>query len=148
MNIALDAVPPGIDPAGVHSYLAALPGVTEVHDLHIWAMSTTETALTVAIANAGNVGSWPISEVAPRLIEIRSVGHSGLDLLVEFFAFWHTCEVRNVRFRAAGTQQFAGAPPLTLGRSASDKSPALPAAERCLAFKQRCFAVSEIDSRQ
>jgi cobalt-zinc-cadmium efflux system protein len=47
MNMALDALPPGLDPAAVHSYLAALPGVTEVHDLHIWAMSTTETALTV-----------------------------------------------------------------------------------------------------
>jgi cobalt-zinc-cadmium efflux system protein len=49
MNMALDAVPPGVDPVAVHSYLAALPGVTEVHDLHIWAMSTTETALTVHI---------------------------------------------------------------------------------------------------
>ena len=47
MNMALDAVPPGLDPVAVHSYLATLPGVTEVHDLHIWAMSTTETALTV-----------------------------------------------------------------------------------------------------
>ncbi len=36
----------GIDPEAVRRYLAALPGVTEVHDLHIWAMSTTETALT------------------------------------------------------------------------------------------------------
>ena len=47
VNMALDAVPPGIDPAAVHSYLATLPGVTDVHDLHIWAMSTTEIALTV-----------------------------------------------------------------------------------------------------
>lgn len=46
VNLALHAVPPGIDPAAVRSYLAALPGVTATHDLHIWAMSTTETALT------------------------------------------------------------------------------------------------------
>jgi len=46
VNLALDAVPEGIDTAAVAAYLAALPGVTEVHDLHIWAMSTTETALT------------------------------------------------------------------------------------------------------
>ncbi len=45
-NLALDAVPAGIDPKAVNSYLSDLPGVTEVHDLHIWAMSTTETALT------------------------------------------------------------------------------------------------------
>jgi cobalt-zinc-cadmium efflux system protein len=46
VNLALDAVPEGIDLEEVRSYLAALPDVTEVHDLHIWAMSTTETALT------------------------------------------------------------------------------------------------------
>lgn len=46
LNLALDAVPAGIDGGAVEAYLAGLPGVTEVHDLHIWAMSTTETALT------------------------------------------------------------------------------------------------------
>jgi cobalt-zinc-cadmium efflux system protein len=47
LNLAVDAVPAGIDPHAVEAFLAGLPGVTEVHDLHIWAMSTTETALTV-----------------------------------------------------------------------------------------------------
>jgi cobalt-zinc-cadmium efflux system protein len=46
-DLALDAVPEGIDPAAVRDYLRGLPGITELHDLHIWAMSTTETALTV-----------------------------------------------------------------------------------------------------
>ncbi len=46
VNLALDAVPDNIDPQAVESYLASLPGVVEVHDLHIWAMSTTETAMT------------------------------------------------------------------------------------------------------
>lgn len=45
-ELAMDAVPADIDPDEVRSYLAAQPGVTEVHDLHIWAMSTTATALT------------------------------------------------------------------------------------------------------
>jgi cobalt-zinc-cadmium efflux system protein len=55
LNLAVDAVPAGIDPDAVERYLAGLPGVTEVHDLHIWAMSTTETALTVHLVrpNAG-----------------------------------------------------------------------------------------------
>jgi cobalt-zinc-cadmium efflux system protein len=44
--MSLDAVPDGIDCVKVERYLSELPGVTEVHDLHIWAMSTTETALT------------------------------------------------------------------------------------------------------
>jgi cobalt-zinc-cadmium efflux system protein len=47
INLSMDAVPAGIDPKAVESYLANLGGVTAVHDLHIWAMSTTEVALTV-----------------------------------------------------------------------------------------------------
>ncbi len=46
VNLALDAVPEGITPAEVQTYLAQLPGVVAVHDLHIWGMSTTEVALT------------------------------------------------------------------------------------------------------
>ena len=46
LDMALDAAPRGIDPAAVRAALDALPGVTDVHHLHIWAMSTTETALT------------------------------------------------------------------------------------------------------
>ncbi|MCA9236689.1 MAG: cation transporter [Planctomycetales bacterium] len=47
INLAVQAVPRGIDPEEVAAYLRGLPGVSAVHDLHIWAMSTTETALTV-----------------------------------------------------------------------------------------------------
>lgn len=46
VNLALDAVPEGIDIEAVRSYLTSLPGVSAVHDLHVWGMSTTETALT------------------------------------------------------------------------------------------------------
>ncbi len=46
VNLALDAVPAGIEPEAVEQYLAGLPGVASVHDLHIWGMSTTEAALT------------------------------------------------------------------------------------------------------
>jgi cobalt-zinc-cadmium efflux system protein len=47
VNLSLDMVPPNINRGEVEKYLAALPGVTNVHHLHIWAMSTTEVALTV-----------------------------------------------------------------------------------------------------
>lgn len=47
VDLALDAVPQGIDAVEVEAYLAALPGVAAVHDLHIWGLSTTEAALTV-----------------------------------------------------------------------------------------------------
>jgi cobalt-zinc-cadmium efflux system protein len=46
VNLALHAVPQGIDVGEVRRYLSSLPHVTEVHDLHVWPMSTTETALT------------------------------------------------------------------------------------------------------
>ncbi len=55
LNLALDAVPATIDRHAVEAYLASLPGVAEVHDLHIWAMSTTETALTAHLVRP-NVG--------------------------------------------------------------------------------------------
>jgi len=46
LKMALHGVPEQIDPGAVRGYLQALPAVAEVHDLHIWPMSTTETALT------------------------------------------------------------------------------------------------------
>ena len=46
LALAMDAVPAGIDSQAVEMYLAGLPGVAAVHDLHIWGMSTTEAALT------------------------------------------------------------------------------------------------------
>jgi cobalt-zinc-cadmium efflux system protein len=46
VNLALDAVPSHVDPAAVDTFLRTLPGVTGVHDLHIWGMSTTDVALT------------------------------------------------------------------------------------------------------
>jgi cobalt-zinc-cadmium efflux system protein len=49
MDLALDAAPRGVDVGKVRDWLCGLPGVAEIHDLHIWAMSTTETALTVHI---------------------------------------------------------------------------------------------------
>jgi cobalt-zinc-cadmium efflux system protein len=45
-DLAMDAAPRGIDVAAVRTHLAQLDGVTEVHDLHVWAMSSSETALT------------------------------------------------------------------------------------------------------
>ena len=47
--LSMDAVPEHINPDDVSNYLENLPGVTNVHDIHIWAMSTTEYALTAHI---------------------------------------------------------------------------------------------------
>ncbi len=60
LDLALDAVPAGINPEAVRAYLGGLAGVTAVHDLHIWAMSTTEAALTVHLVRpgAGTDDAW------------------------------------------------------------------------------------------
>lgn len=49
LNLALDAVPKSIELSEVRSFLMQFPGVIQVRDLHIWAISTTETALTVRL---------------------------------------------------------------------------------------------------
>lgn len=46
LNLAVDAVPRDVNPQDVRAYLVGLPGVQQLHDLHIWPMSTTDTALT------------------------------------------------------------------------------------------------------
>jgi cobalt-zinc-cadmium efflux system protein len=53
LRLALQAVPETIDAARVRVFLAGRPGVSEVHDLHIWAMSTTENALTAHLVMPG-----------------------------------------------------------------------------------------------
>ena len=55
-NLALDAVPPGIDIAAVRRFLEELPDVREVHDLHVWALSTTQTALTAHLVRPDATG--------------------------------------------------------------------------------------------
>lgn len=52
-SMALRAVPQGVDATAVRAYLAGIEGVDEVHDLHIWGMSTTETALTAHLVMPG-----------------------------------------------------------------------------------------------
>ena len=47
MNLAIDSVPKGIDMTGIKRYLTSLENVSQIHDLHVWPMSTTEVALSV-----------------------------------------------------------------------------------------------------
>jgi len=49
LHMLFDGVPDGVDPQAVHDCLAALPGVSRVHDLHIWAMGTSHIALTAQL---------------------------------------------------------------------------------------------------
>lgn len=56
LDLALDAVPQGIEMRQIDRYLRTLPGVNDVHDLHVWALSTTEPALTAHLVTAPTTG--------------------------------------------------------------------------------------------
>jgi cobalt-zinc-cadmium efflux system protein len=71
VNLALHAVPEGIDPEAVEAYLASLPGVTAVHDVHIWAMSTTETALTAHLVKQDSRDDDAVIGEATRVLHER-----------------------------------------------------------------------------
>jgi cobalt-zinc-cadmium efflux system protein len=81
VNLALDAVPGAIDTAAVGAYLRGLPGVADVHDLHIWAMSTTETALTAhLVAPGGDGGDALLARACRGLHDRFGIEHSTLQL--------------------------------------------------------------------
>ena len=76
-DLALDAAPREIDVAEVHAWLAAQPGVVEVHDLHIWAMSTTETALTAHVIRPANAdGDSFLHTTCDGLARRFNIGHA------------------------------------------------------------------------
>jgi cobalt-zinc-cadmium efflux system protein len=81
LNLATDAVPAGIEPLAVRTYLAELPGVAGVHDLHIWAMSTTETALTVhLVMRTGFPGDTFLVQVNRELHDHFGIEHTTLQI--------------------------------------------------------------------
>lgn len=81
LNLALDAVPRGVDVAGVRRYLASLPDVADVHDLHIWGMSTTETALSAhLVMPAGMVDDALLVRVVGELRGRFGIEHSTLQI--------------------------------------------------------------------
>ena len=81
VNMALDRVPEHIPPADVTDALAALPGVTRVHDLHIWSLSTTEVALTChLVMPAGCPGDAFLREVSDLLHHRFRIGHSTIQV--------------------------------------------------------------------
>ena len=79
--MSLDRVPPHIAPAEVEQMLAQLKGVTKVHDLHTWSMSTTETALTAHLVMPGGSGGDPfLHDVAELLKNEFNIGHATIQI--------------------------------------------------------------------
>lgn len=80
LNLMLDAVPEGIETDHVRDFLNGLPGVLEVHDLHIWGMSTTETALTAHLVMNNPCQPAFLAEVCAELHAKFDIDHSTLQL--------------------------------------------------------------------
>ena len=77
VKMGLLAVPEKIDEGAVRTYFADLPGVEAVHDLHIWPMSTTETALTVHLVMPGGYpGDAFLHDLAHDLEHRYSIEHA------------------------------------------------------------------------
>ena len=83
LRMALAAVPPGIDPAAVRACLAGRPGVTGLHDLHIWPMSTTEVALTAHLVLAEPPGDRFLRDTADALRTRFGIAHATLQVELE-----------------------------------------------------------------
>lgn len=96
VQLALSAVPQHIDVAAAEAYLRQCAGVTDIHDLHIWAMSTTETAMTVhLVMPAGYPGDAFMDEIACTLQERFSLQHCTLQ--VEQGTTDHSCSLHAAR---------------------------------------------------
>jgi cobalt-zinc-cadmium efflux system protein len=79
--MSLAAVPAGIDAGKVRSFLTSQPGVAELHDLHIWPMSTTETALTAHLSMpGGHPGDGFLMGLAAELKARFAIGHVTLQV--------------------------------------------------------------------
>lgn len=77
LQMMMHAVPPGIDPEAVRSFLCDQPGVATIHDLHIWPTSTTETALTAhLVMPAGHPGDELLAELCRELTHRFRIGHA------------------------------------------------------------------------
>ncbi len=96
VSLVLDHVPAGIEESAVQSYLASLPGVSEVHDLHIWGLSTTEAALTVHLVHAAlddtDLPATRPHEVAAELRKRFGIGHATVQMEWGTEAEW--CRLR------------------------------------------------------
>ena len=81
VKLGLLGVPDGIDEAKVRAFLTSQPGVTAVHDLHIWPMSTTETALTAhLVIPGGHPGDPFLHELAHELDHDFGIGHATIQV--------------------------------------------------------------------
>jgi cobalt-zinc-cadmium efflux system protein len=96
LDLSLDAVPARLTQQEVGDWLVTLPGVREVHDLHIWGLSTTETALTAHLVCDSTGAEHTLEDLAAALNDRFQIGHTTIQIETETDA--GVC-----RLRPAGT---------------------------------------------
>ena len=88
INLSIDAVPQGIDVSEVKKYLLDLSNVSDLHDLHIWALSTTENALTVHLVTTDAlIYNHFIHEIQEHLNHHFNISHSTIQIEKEESTF-------------------------------------------------------------
>jgi cobalt-zinc-cadmium efflux system protein len=75
INLAMDAVPENVDATAVESLLGSIEGVSAIHDLHIWAMSTTETCLTAHLVVPAGLDDKTLTFARSELHERFGIAH-------------------------------------------------------------------------
>ena len=81
LSMSLNAVPPHVDAGAVRDYLGSVTGVCAVHDLHIWAMSTTETALTChLVIPGGHPGDDALHAISRQLSRRFGIPHATIQV--------------------------------------------------------------------
>ncbi|MFW5707373.1 MAG: cation diffusion facilitator family transporter [Bacteroidota bacterium] len=93
VNLALDAVPKGINPEEVKRFLEKIKCIEEVHDLHIWAMSTTETALTAHLVIPHPHDDQLLYDIRKKLKDMFEITHTTLQVEKE----WNDVEYRKFK---------------------------------------------------
>ncbi len=80
LNLSIDGVPANINLGEIRRYLESLPGVERIHDLHVWALSTTDTALTVHLVMSGPAGNRFLERVQNELKRDYSIDHATIQV--------------------------------------------------------------------
>ncbi|HEY9190322.1 MAG TPA: cation diffusion facilitator family transporter [Sulfurovum sp.] len=81
IDLSIDAVPQGIDIQHIQDYLKGLKDVSDLHDLHVWALSTTETALTVhLVSSSDTIDNRFLEEIQEHLHHHFNIAHTTIQV--------------------------------------------------------------------
>ena len=93
INLSIDAVPPGIEIEDIKNYLIELKDVSGIHDLHVWALSTTETALTVHLVTENElIDNDFLHQVQEHLHHHFNIAHATIQ--IEYSSSHHSCMLK------------------------------------------------------